>query len=73
MGAYSYVNSYSVLNLCEVGNYCSLASELKLGLPRHQPTRVSTSSSFYADIPFLNQWRGDGVKQLPTKSPEAFE
>lgn len=58
MGAYSYVNSSSCLNLCEVGNYCSLASELKLGLPRHLPTRVSTSSCFYTDIPFLNQWRG---------------
>lgn len=68
MGAYSYVNANSTLNLCTVGNYCSLASELKLGLPRHCPNHVTTSSSFYADLPFLNAWRGQ-----PTRAAEPLQ
>lgn len=68
MGAYSYVNANSTLNLCTVGNYCSLASELKLGLPRHCPNHITTSSSFYSDLPFLNAWRGQ-----PTRAAEPLQ
>lgn len=47
LGAYSYVQSGSVIYSAEVGAFCSIASNVVIGLAAHPTSRVSTSPVFY--------------------------
>ena len=47
LGAYSYVQSGSVICNAEVGKFCSIASNVHIGLASHPTHMVSTSPVFY--------------------------
>lgn len=47
LGAYSYVQSGSVIFNAEVGPFCSIAGEVTIGLAAHPTSMVSTSPVFY--------------------------
>jgi acetyltransferase-like isoleucine patch superfamily enzyme len=50
IGCYSYVGRHSVMQNCTVGNYCSIAESVILGLGCHPLDRFSTSPVFYRRI-----------------------
>jgi acetyltransferase-like isoleucine patch superfamily enzyme len=47
IGAYSYVQSSSVVYNVEIGKFCSIASNVSIGLGAHPLHMVSTSPVFY--------------------------
>lgn len=47
LGAYSYVQSRSVICNAEVGGFCSIASNVNIGLANHPRHMVSTSPVFF--------------------------
>jgi acetyltransferase-like isoleucine patch superfamily enzyme len=47
VGAYSYIQTNSVLSSTDIGKFCSIASNVHLGLPNHPLQMVSTSPVFY--------------------------
>lgn len=47
LGAYTYVQSGSVISNAEVGPYCSIAGGVNIGLAMHPTSMVSTSPVFY--------------------------
>lgn len=47
LGAYSYVQSESVICNAEIGKFCSIASNVSIGLANHPMHMVSTSPVFY--------------------------
>lgn len=47
LGAYSYVHSGSVVCNAEIGKFCSIASNVSIGLANHPMHMVSTSPVFY--------------------------
>lgn len=47
LGAYSYVQSGSVICNAEVGKFCSIASNVNIGLANHPMHMVSTSPVFF--------------------------
>ncbi len=47
LGAYSYVQSGSVVYNAEIGKFCSIASGVSIGLENHPMHMVSTSPVFY--------------------------
>ena len=47
LGAYSYVQANSVICNAEVGQFCSIASDVVIGLGGHPTHMVSTSPVFY--------------------------
>ncbi len=47
LGAYSYVQSDSVVCNTEIGKFCSIASNVSIGLANHPMHMVSTSPVFY--------------------------
>lgn len=47
IGAYSYVQSNSVICNAEIGPFCSIASNVNIGLGAHPTFMVSTSPVFY--------------------------
>ena len=47
LGAYSYVQSESVVCNAEIGKFCSIASGVSIGLANHPMHMVSTSPVFY--------------------------
>ena len=56
MGKYSYISGPGCIVCdCEIGNFCSIARQVSIGLPDHQVSFVSTS-------PFFNP---SGGKQKP--------
>lgn len=57
-GAFSYVNAFSSLTCCTVGRYCSLASHVEIGMPRHLTTKITTSSVFYNELPLMTPYTG---------------
>lgn len=71
IGAYSYINANSTLHVCEIGNYCSLGSNLCLGLSQHVISSASTSLAFCPEDNFLPKWtKGHFIKsQLSTYYP----
>jgi len=48
IGDYTYVGNHCVINECKVGGYCSIASNVKIGMGRHPVSYISTSPLFYA-------------------------
>lgn len=48
-GQYSYVGFQSDFNQVEVGNYCSISSNVKMGLGKHPTHLFSSSSVFYSN------------------------
>lgn len=50
IGAGSYVNADSIVAHCKIGRYCSIASQVHIGLLKH-PVDWVTSSSFVYDNP----------------------
>ena len=47
LGAYSYVQSGSVVCNAEIGKFCSIASGVNIGLPQHSISSVSSHPVFY--------------------------
>lgn len=47
LGAYSYIQSGSVVCNAEIGKFCSIASNVSIGLASHPVHMVSTSPVFY--------------------------
>lgn len=47
IGSYSYVNKNTLIQNAKIGNYCSIASNVKIGLGRHPINLFSTSTLFY--------------------------
>lgn len=47
LGAYSYIQSGSVVDNAEIGKFCSIASNVNIGLADHPMHMVSTSPVFY--------------------------
>ena len=47
LGAYSYIQSGSVVRNAEIGKFCSIASNVSIGLANHPMHMVSTSPVFY--------------------------
>lgn len=47
IGKSTYIQKNSVLNHCEIGAYCCIASDVQIGLASHPLGMVSTSPIFY--------------------------
>jgi acetyltransferase-like isoleucine patch superfamily enzyme len=47
LGAYSYVQTNSTICNAEIGKFCSIASDVNIGLANHPMHMVSTSPVFY--------------------------
>ena len=47
LGAYSYIQSGSVVCNAEIGKFCSIASGVNIGLPQHSISTVSSHPIFY--------------------------
>lgn len=45
--SYSYIGSHCLIQNCEIGRYCSIASNVKIGLGMHPIDNFSTSPIFY--------------------------
>ncbi len=68
LGAYSYVQSGSVICNTEIGNFCSIASNVHIGLASHPTHMVSTSPIFYDNSQPLPKFIVDKViffEELP--------
>jgi len=50
LGAYSYIQSGSVVSNAETGKFCSIASNVSIGLANHPTQMVSTSPVFYDNL-----------------------
>ncbi|KKB45024.1 CatB-related O-acetyltransferase [Bacillus thermotolerans] len=46
---YSYLGYGTFANSCEIGKYCSIGGDVKIGLGKHPLNFVSTSPIFYSD------------------------
>lgn len=47
IGDYTYISRNSLVQNCSIGNYCSIANDVVLGLGKHPIDRYSTSPLFY--------------------------
>jgi len=68
LAAYSYVQSNSVICNTEVGKFCSIASNVHIGLANHPMHMVSTSPVFYDNSQPLPKFMVDGMifcEELP--------
>ena len=50
IGRYTYVQKYSSIYNTEIGNYCSIASSVSIGLASHPTDFISTSPVFYDNL-----------------------
>ena len=59
IGDYTYIGENSVLgpNLTEIGSYCSIASNVLIGLNTHPIDKLSTSAFFYSKSWSFNKKR----------------
>jgi acetyltransferase-like isoleucine patch superfamily enzyme len=48
IGDFSYVSYGCIINNCQIGNYCSIARDVKVGLGKHPSNFLSTSPIFYS-------------------------
>ena len=48
IGIYTYIGNSCIINECDIGKYCSIASNVKIGMGRHPIKYMSTSPLFYA-------------------------
>ncbi|WP_051986610.1 CatB-related O-acetyltransferase [Pseudidiomarina atlantica] len=48
IGAFSYIGASSRIVNCEIGKFCSIADNVKIGLPTHPKDFISTSPIFFA-------------------------
>lgn len=62
LGDYSYVQSRSVLVHAVIGKFCSIASDVQIGLAAHPTYMVSTSPVFYDDTQPLPKFFIDDKK-----------
>lgn len=54
IGFYSYVGPKSIINNSQIGNYCSISSNVKIGLGNHPTSYFSTSPLFYSKNNIFN-------------------
>ncbi|MBR1706868.1 MAG: CatB-related O-acetyltransferase [Bacteroidales bacterium] len=47
VGDYTYVSENSIVQYATIGNYCSIARDVRIGLGHHPLDRFSTSPAFY--------------------------
>lgn len=71
VGSYSYIGEYCSLSNCQIGNFCSIAANVKV-IPSTHPTRgyVSTSPVFYS---LLNQCGTSFVNKAEFKEVRTIE
>lgn len=68
LGAYSYVQSKSLIYNADFGKFCSIASNVCIGLANHPTQMVSTSPVFYDNSQPLPKFMAEGIffsKELP--------
>ncbi|MEL4482925.1 CatB-related O-acetyltransferase [Shewanella algae] len=68
--SYTYIGSNSRLNNCDVGRFCSIADEVKIGLPTHPLNFMSTSPLFFSSSNGTGQcWTDENLfKGSPRKT-----
>jgi acetyltransferase-like isoleucine patch superfamily enzyme len=66
LGAYSYIQSGSVVCNTEIGKFCSISSNVSIGLANHPLHLVSTSPIFYDNLQPLPKFLIN--RQIFTKS-----
>lgn len=49
LGNYNYIGQYSAISKAKIGNYCSIATNVSIGMGEHSVDAISTSSLFYGD------------------------
>ncbi|MDP3651344.1 MAG: CatB-related O-acetyltransferase [Rhodoferax sp.] len=64
LGAYSYVQSGSLICNAEIGKYCSIAGDVSIGLASHPTHFVSSSPVFYDNSQPLPKFFVSGRKYL---------
>lgn len=47
LGRFTYIQAGSVVSNCEIGAFCSIASNVHIGLAKHPTNMISTSPVFY--------------------------
>lgn len=63
IGKFSYIGNRSNISYCLIGRYCSIASDVKIGLGIHPINFVSTSPLFYSNKNvFRKKWTGENLK-----------
>ena len=62
LGAYSYVQSNTLICNAEIGPFCSIAGGVSIGLGAHATSMVSTSPVFYDNEQPLAPNRQRGVR-----------
>lgn len=53
LGNYTYVQKFTSIYNTEIGNYCSIASNVSIGLVSHPTSFISTSPVFYDNLQSL--------------------
>ena len=54
IGDHTYIQKESMLFMCDVGKYCSIAMKVYVGLPQHELSMVSSHPAFYLrDTPLV--------------------
>jgi acetyltransferase-like isoleucine patch superfamily enzyme len=65
---FSYIQSCSTLSYVDMGAFCSIASQVQIGLAEHPVNKVSTHPVFYDDsqpLPFFFKCRRQGSQKRP--------
>jgi len=57
IGAYSYINANSAITNVKIGRYCSIASDVLIGLDRHPTDWVSTSPFPFDNVGYPTEWK----------------
>jgi acetyltransferase-like isoleucine patch superfamily enzyme len=57
IGSYSYVSYFCKINNTEIGKYCSIAQNVKIGLGKHPTNYITTNPLFYSkNNPLKESW-----------------
>lgn len=58
IGSYTYIGRYTSITKTSIGNYCSIANNVSIGLGEHDLAAISTSAIFYEN-PWDDLTRGE--------------
>jgi acetyltransferase-like isoleucine patch superfamily enzyme len=60
VGKYTRIRHFSTIHDTEIGKFCSISRNARIGLAEHPINLISTNSLFYSDVP--NELRSDWVR-----------